>query len=146
MVYIASDHRGFDLKNRLKQLLEREGYEVVDLGADELVPGDDYPDYVAKLAPAVQKDLKKNKGILLCGSGVGVCVAANKYKGIRAALVWDEEIARQSRNDDDANVLCLHADSLPPEAAEKIAVTFLNTPFSGADRHIRRLKKISEIE
>jgi ribose 5-phosphate isomerase B len=145
MIYIASDHRGFELKNRLVELLSQAGYDISDAGPSEHNPSDDYPEYVAKAITGLAEDFKNNKAILLCGSGVGVCVAANKYRGVRAALAWQEEIARAARNDEDANVLCLPAEHLEENVAFAIAKMFLETSFSGAERHIRRLKEISEI-
>jgi ribose 5-phosphate isomerase B len=145
MIYIASDHRGYELKNKLAALLSQAGYKVSDAGPLQHNPSDDYPEYVAKAIAGLSEDLENNRAILLCGSGVGVCVAANKYKGVRAALAWQVEVARSSRNDEDANALCLPAEHLEAEEAFEITKQFLETPFSGAERHIRRLKEISEI-
>ena len=146
MVYIGADHRGFEIKEELKQFLESKSIDFTDLGGDSSEVEDDYSDVAKKVAQEVQKNLSDNKGILLCGSGQGVCIAANKYKGIRAALAWNISVAQQSRSDDDANVLCLPADHLSAEEACDITEAFLQTPFSDEERHARRVGKIAEIE
>lgn len=142
MIYIGADHGGFKLKEDLKKMLAKRKVSFVDVGAKKLVDGDDYPPYAKKVAQGVQKSLGKNKGVLICRSGQGVCIAANKFKGIRAALCWNEAIAKHSRNDDDANILCLAADYVSTEAAEDILLTWLNTPFSFEPRHTKRIKEI----
>lgn len=152
-VYLGADHAGFKLKEKLKQFLAGKGYRVVDVGAKKLVPTDDYPHYAYKVAKAVAKG--KGLGILACGSAEGICIAANKVKGIRAVPVWTVESARQSREHNDANILCLSGGGmvkqvknigLSPKKAEKIAITWLTTQFSGATRHKRRIKEIKGIE
>jgi ribose 5-phosphate isomerase B len=146
MVYIGSDHRGVEIKEELKKFLESRGIEFKDLGIDNADLEDDYPDIASSVAAEVQKDLVHNKGILLCGSGQGVCIVANKFKGIRAALAWNISVAQQSRVDDDVNVLCLSADHLSAEDVSDIVEAFLQTPFSGEERHLRRIDKIRSIE
>lgn len=145
MIYIGADHRGFDLKERVKRHLLDEGYDLVDLGNDHLDPSDDYVDFAHKVAEAVKND-PVNKGILLCGSGAGVDMVANKEHGIRSALVEDVARAKQAREHEDANVISLPADKLDEETSLEIVKAFLNTPFSGDERHIRRLEKMEEVE
>lgn len=145
MIYIGADHRGFELKTRLFKRLSDEGYEVTDLGDDHLDPADDYVDFAKKVADAVVNS-PENRGIILCGSGAGVDIAANKFDGIRSALAFDMARARQAREHEDANVLSLPADALDEETAWEIVKVFLKTLFSGEERHQRRLRKIEEIE
>lgn len=145
MIYLGADHRGFELKGRLYRRLLDEGYEVTDLGNDHFDPADDYVDFAQKVAEAVVND-PKNKGIILCGSGAGVDMTANKIDGVRSALVPDVQRAKQAREDEDANILSLSADTLDEENAWEIVRTFLETPFSGETRHLRRLQKLEEVE
>ncbi len=142
-VHIGADHAGFALKEHLKKFLRKKGYAVADKGAGVFVKTDDYPDYAAKVARAVQKN---GKGILICGSAEGVCIAANKFKNVRAVPVWTMQNAKLSREHNDANVLCLSGWQLPKKKAEQIALTWLKTPFSGEERHKRRIKKITQME
>ncbi len=143
IVHFGADHAGFALKEKLKTKLVTAGYKVKDWGARKLVKDDDYPDYAEKVAKAVQK---KGMGILVCGSAEGVCIAANKFKGIRATPVWTLENAKLSRNHNNANILCLSGWELSAEKAGKIAKKWLSTPFSNNERHIRRLEKIRKLE
>lgn len=144
-LYIGADHRGFELKQRLfKKLLDR-GYEMTDLGNDYFDPNDDYVDFAQKVAEAVLNN-PKSLGIILCGSGAGVDIAANKFDGIRSALVSTLSQAKQAREHEDANVLSLPADILNEEQALEIIEVFLQTPFSEEKRHRRRLKKLQKIE
>lgn len=145
MIYIGADHRGFELKQRLYQRLLDEGFEATDLGSNHLDPSDDYVDFAQKVGKAVVGD-EKNRGILLCGSGAGVDMVANKIDGVRSALVFDALRARQAREHEDANVIALPADVLDEETAWEIVKTFLETPFSGEARHLRRLEKMAEVE
>lgn len=146
MIYIGSDHRGYELKKELIGFLKANRVAVTDTGPKKKNPRDDFPVYVAKVAGVVSKKPKSNKGILICGSGQGVCIAANKFKNIRAALCWNEDVAKQSRNDDDTNILCIPSDFVSAETAEHILEIWLNTPFSKEKRFLRRLKEISEFE
>ena len=146
LIYIGADHRGFQLKETLKTYLKGSGYEVVDVGNDQYVAGDDYPDFAALAARKVSLDPENSRGVLICGSGVGVDVAANKFKNVRSALVMNSGQASASRNDDNTNVLSLAADYLNEEEAQKIISTWLKTSFSGEERHARRLKKIEDLE
>lgn len=145
MIYLGSDHRGYELKTRLFQWLKDEGYDVIDLGNDHLDPDDDYVDFAHKVAEATVS-LPENRGILLCGSGVGVDIVANKVEGVRSALVFDAVRAKQAREHEDANVIALPADVLDEEKVEEIIKIFIETPFSNDPRHLRRLEKIEKIE
>jgi len=143
MLFIASDHAGYVKKEHLKKYFEAHSISFQDLGALTFDKHDDYPDYAKKLSREVIKN-KKNKGILLCGSGQGVCITANKIRGIRAALAWNTQSAKISRTDDDANVLCLAARLLSQKQLERITQAWLTTPFSKKSRHKRRIQKIEK--
>ncbi len=145
-LYIASDHRGYQLKKRLVRYLENElKTPVTDMGPTEYVETDDYPDYAGPLCNTVAKHTGA-RGILICGSGNGVCISANKIKGIRAALGYNITAAEAARADLDSNVLCLSAKLSTDEHAMAIVKKWLQTSFSGEERHARRIKKISELE
>lgn len=142
---IACDHGGFDLKNILHDFLKEKGYEVKDFGAYELDNTDDFPDFVVPLARAVAaKELER--GIAVCGSGVGAAVAANKIAGVRAALINEHFSAHQGVEDDDMNLLCLGGRVTAFAAAEELVLAFLNAKYIGAERHERRLAKIALLE
>jgi ribose 5-phosphate isomerase B len=143
-VAIAADHGGFHLKKVLTKFLQEIGCKVMDLGTQSEAPVD-YPDYARAVAQEVLHD-KVERGIIICGSGVGACVAANKFPGIRAAICHDTFSARQGVEDDDTNVLCLGARVIGPELAKEIVKVWLSASFSGAKRHSRRPGKIDEIE
>lgn len=146
MLYIAADHAGHKLKKYLVAYLKKNlKQEADDLGAAAYVESDDFPDYALTLAKKVVNN-KKNLGILLCGSGQGMCIAANKIAGIRAALGYSIEAAERSRKEDDANVLCLASRVLSTEHAAAIVKAFLESTFDGLERRVRRLKKIAELE
>ena len=145
MIFLGADHRGFELKGRLLKRLQDEGFEATDLGNDHLDLYDDYIDFAHKVAQATISD-PKNRGLLICGSGIGMDIVANKISGIRSALVYDVVRAKQAREHNDANVLSLPADVLDEEKAWEIIKTFLETPFSGEERHVRRLKKLQAVE
>ena len=146
-IYVGADHNGFELKKRVIDYLQKSGYKVVDVGDKDFNPEDDFP----KFASQVVKELlsgadNKDKGILICGSGQGMCMAANRHKGIRASLVWDTEEAKLARNDNDSNILCLPARVLDDEKEiERIIQVWLDTPFANATRYIRRNKQLDEI-
>lgn len=142
-VAIASDHAGFTEKEKLKPLLEEMGLQVNDLGtvSDDSV---DYPDYAARVANEVASG-QADRGLLVCGSGTGMAIAANKVPGIRAAVAWTEEIARLARQHNDINVLAVGARTTPPELIPKIVRTFFTTPFDGG-RHAERVEKINELD
>ena len=146
MIYIGSDHRGYNLKEKLKIYLTELGFVFDDLGAKELIPDDDYPDYALAVAQKVAEDPENNRGILICGSGVGVDIVANKIKGIRSALCFDVKQAQASRNDDNANILSLSANFISESLAKEIVKIWLETPFSGEENHARRIDKIKKIE
>jgi ribose 5-phosphate isomerase B len=144
-VGIASDHGGFALKEQVTELLRGSGHEVVDFGAYELSPGDDYPDFVIPLARAVAAE-QVERGVALCGSGVGASVAANKVAGIRAGLIHDVFSAHQGVEDDDMNVFCLGGKVIGSALAWELIETFLKARFSGAERHQRRVDKVRALE
>ena len=146
LIYIGADHRGFNLKESLKQFLKDEGYEVIDVGNDHYDKDDDYPDFAALAAHAVSQDSINRRGVLICGSGAGMNIVANKFEGVRAVSINNSEQAKLSRNDGDSNIVSLSADFIDKEKAEDILRVWLKTPFSGDERHKRRLKKIMEIE
>jgi ribose 5-phosphate isomerase B len=144
VIAIAADHGGVHLKNAIGQYLSGRGHQVVDLGtqSEDAV---DYPDYARAVARAILSG-KAERAVLICGSGVGAAVAANKFPGIRAAVCHDTFSAHQGVEDDDMNVLCLGARVVGPELAKEIVERFLNAAFSGAERHVRRVGKVAEIE
>jgi ribose 5-phosphate isomerase B len=142
---VAADHGGFELKVKLTAALKTAGYKVLDFGADELVKEDDYPDFVVPLARAVMSG-KVSRGLAICGSGVGACVAANKIPGVRAALITDSFSAHQGVEDDDMNIMCLGGRVTGYALSWDLVQTFLNTRFLGEKRFIRRLAKISDLE
>lgn len=144
-VGIATDHGGFALKEELVAQLRKAGHEVVDFGADRLNSGDDYPDYVVPLAQAVAAG-KVERGVAICGSGVGASVCANKVMGIRAALIHDHFSARQGVEDDHMNILCMGGRTVGPAVAWDLVETFLAAEFSGAERHLRRLGKVAALD
>jgi len=142
---VAADHGGFELKKYLKKALTESGFEVVDFGAHALVPTDDYPDWVVPLARAVARG-DAERGIAVCGSGVGAGIAANKIRGVRAAMVGDVFSAHQGVEDDDMNLLCLGGRVIGQALAWDLVKTFLAARFSGEERHRRRLAKITFLE
>ncbi len=146
MIYIGADHRGFELKEELRQYLTKQGHGVEDVGAFELNEGDDYVDFAKGVAEKVSENPSENRGILLCGSGHGVDIVANKHKGIRAVLCWNKQVAKQSREHEDANVLVLPSDWISEHHAQEVIGAWLKTEFSGEERHVRRLEKIKELE
>ena len=146
MLYLAADHRGFNLKESITHFLRGQQVLFEDCGAFSYNKDDDYVDFARVAAEKISANPLENKGIFLCGSGHGVDMTANKFKGVHAALCWNSEVAKQSRAHDDANVLILPADWLDEHAAEEIVTTWLGTNFSNEERHVRRLEKIEEIE
>ena len=142
---IAADHGGFHLKEKLAEKLVGLGFEVKDFGAFELNETDDYPDFAVPLAVAVASG-ELDRGIAICGSGVGASIAANKVNGVRAALVHDTFSAHQGVEDDDMNLICLGARVVGENLAGEIVETFLKANFTQAERHLRRLKKVIELE
>jgi ribose 5-phosphate isomerase B len=144
-VGVGADHGGFEMKQQLAKLLITEGYEVVDFGNKVYDNNDDYPDFAIPLARAVANGAI-DRGILVCGSGVGASVAANKIVGVRAALCHDHFSARQGVEDDNLNVLCFGGRTTGIAIAWECTQNFLSAKFSGADRHRRRLAKVTQLE
>ena len=143
-IAMGADHGGFLLKELIRNFLEEQGHEVIDLGTQSPEPSD-YPDFARAVAEAVTSR-RTERGILICGGGVGASVAANKVPGIRAAVCHDTFSAHQGVEDDEMNVLCLGERIIGPELAKEIVLKFLSARFSGAERHIRRLNKVRGIE
>ncbi len=142
---ICADHGGFDLKEKIKSFLKENNFDVVDFGAETLDNADDFPDYVIPLAKAVASE-EVFRGIAICGSGVGACIAANKIAGVRAALITEHFSAHQGVEDDDMNLICLGGRITGFASAEELVLAFLNAEFTGAERHLRRLRKIQNLE
>ncbi len=143
-VAIGADHGGFILKGIIARYLSDRGLEVLDYGAQSAEPSD-YPDYARAVSDAVRSG-KADRGVIVCGSGVGASIAANKFPGIRAAVCHDCFSAHQGVEDDDMNVLCLGERIIGPELAKEVVESFLAAGFSGAERHVRRLGKVNKIE
>lgn len=146
MIYLGADHRGFALKEELKKHFLREGRKAEDAGAYTHELNDDYPDFAYAVAVKIAENPEKNRGILICGSGMGMDVVANKVRGVRATVGYSYGAAMHARTNDDVNVITLAADELNFNDAKEIIDAFLTTDFSGEERHVRRLKKIEEIE
>ncbi|HUI33297.1 MAG: RpiB/LacA/LacB family sugar-phosphate isomerase [Dysgonamonadaceae bacterium] len=142
---ICADHGGFELKEKMKSFLIENHFQPIDFGAEQLDKDDDYPDFVIPLAKAVAAD-EVFRGIAICGSGVGACIAANKVRGVRAALIHDFFSAHQGVEDDDMNLICLGGRVTGYASAEEFVLAFLNAEFIGAERHIRRLREIEKLE
>ena len=144
-IAIGGDHAGYDLKGLLLPWLRASGHEIIDLGAHELDPTDDYPDFAAAVAEAVRAQ-NAERGILVCGSGVGACITANKVPGIRASVCHDTFTSHQGVEHDDMNVICLGARVLGPELAKEVLRSFLSAKFSPEPRFKRRLEKVLRME
>jgi ribose 5-phosphate isomerase B len=144
-VALGTDHAGIPIRKTVIAIIEREGHELIDKGASHLDPDDDYPIYAAAVGRAVQAG-EADRGILICGSGVGAGIAANKLAGVRAALCHDTFSARQGVEDDDMNVLSLGARVIGPSLAEELVIAFLRARFSNAERHRRRLEMVRRLE
>lgn len=145
-IYISADHAGYELKNELREHLAHHKHDVEDLGPATLDPEDDYPQFAYRLTTKLLGSEDPDvRGILVCGSGQGMAIAANRVRGIRAAVVWDEESAKETRQDNDSNVISLPARYLNADTAKKIIDTWLKEPFSNAPRHRRRLEEIEDI-
>jgi len=153
-VFLGADHGGFDLKEKSKQWLEEWGYKIEDMGAFQLDPADDYPPFAIKVAMAVAEMNSQNQaavdrpavGVLFCRSGAGMSIAANKIDGIRAVNASAMHMIEHAREHDNVNVLCLQGDWLEPAQARHLLLAFLNTEFSGSERHSRRLAQITHFE
>jgi ribose 5-phosphate isomerase B len=146
LLYIGADHRGFELKNTLKDFFKQQGYEVFDVGNSVYDEGDDYPDFASAVAKEVAKDPDNIKGIVICGSGAGADIAANKFRGVRATLALSGDQVFDARHDDNINILALAADYLSADDAKNLARLFIETKFSPEDRFRRRIDKISKLE
>lgn len=145
-IYLGADHNGFELKAQLADYLRRGGHDVIDEGDKARQPEDDFPQFASKVCHAMLGDKDTDvRGILICGSGQGMAMTANRFKGVRAVLAYDQESARSSRNDDDSNVLCLPSRTLSYDQVISILHTWLMTPFAGAPRFIRRIKEMDEL-
>lgn len=144
-VGIGADHGGFELKEMLRDYLKNLGHEVVDFGATSLEQGDDFPDYIIPLAKAVANN-EVERGVAVCGSGVGACIAANKVSGVRAALITDHFSAHQGVEDDNMNVMTIGGRVVGFNVAQELVGSFLGAKFIGAERHLRRLEKVHQIE
>ncbi len=146
LIYIAADHRGFKLKEVIKNLVKDSGYQIVDLGAEIYDPTDDYPVYAAAVAQKISLEYESARGILICGSGAGVDIVANKFKNVRSVLAISPDHAVASKNDDDTNVLAIAADYMDERTAKQTVSAWLQTSFSKESRHKRRIAEITEIE
>lgn len=146
IIYLGADHRGFALKEQLKEVLKNEGYELMDVGAVALTPDDDYADYAQLAAAKVSEAPSSVRAILLCSSGVGMDIVANKFTGVRSVLAISPDHAYAARHDDDVSVLSIAVDFVPADTVMKIVTVFLTTPFGGDERYERRLEKIAVIE
>ena len=142
MIYLGADHRGFQLKEEIKKFLGGKKYEFLDMGNFSYDPNDDYTDFAKLVAQKVSEKPEERKGVLICGSGVGVDITANKFRGVRSALADDVATAKQPREHDDTNVLSLPADEINFELAKQILETWLTTPFSNGEKYKRRIDKI----
>lgn len=146
IIYIGSDHNGFHLKKSVKDYLITNHFNVVDDGDVKLDPLDDFPVFASKVVNSIlSSDEKEPMGILICGSGQGMSMAANRYKGIRACIAWDVESARASRNDDNSNIICIPARVLKDDLTLTIITTWLTTPFADSPRFNRRIKELDEL-
>lgn len=145
-IFLGSDHAGFHLKEKVFAYLSKREYDVEDEGDKELNPEDDFPEFAQRVVIKILGE-DDARGILICGSGQGMCMAANRFHGIRASLVWDESEAKLTRNDNDSNILCLPARVIEAEDIEwqKIIDAWLDTPFAAAPRYIRRNRQLDEL-
>ncbi|MFL2756551.1 MAG: ribose 5-phosphate isomerase B [Dehalococcoidia bacterium] len=144
-IILAADHNGFELKQIISEILKNEGHTVIDAGPHSFDPLDDYPDYAKIMAESVSLG-KSDRGIMICGSGVGASVAANKVKGVRAAMCHDLYSAHQGVEHDDLNVLCLGSRIIGSEVARELVMTFVNAKYTHEERHQRRLEKVLDME
>ncbi len=144
-VYLGADHGGFKLKEEIKKWLKEWHFAFEDMGAFRFQDGDDYPDYAWPVAMKVGHEAKAF-GILICRSGQGVCIVANKARGARAVIGWNEQSAHAARNDDDANILCLPSDYLTHDNARKVVHSFLTTKFDNDEKYKRRVDKVKKID
>lgn len=145
-LFVSADHNGFDLKQTLVDYLRRGGYEVVDLGDSQKHPDDDFPQFAARVVNAMAEDPSTDvRGVLVGGDGQGMCIAANRFKGVRACLGWNQNDVRTSRNDNDTNVLCIQAEAMGFEETVGVIHTWLMTPFAAAPRFKRCVEELDEL-
>ena len=144
-ISVAADHNGYELKNEISEILKRYGHDVIDIGPHSLDPLDDYPDFAKPLAKSVSSG-ETDRGIMVCGSGVGASVAANKVKGVRAAVCHDIYSAHQGVEHDDMNVLCLGSRIVGAEVVQELVSAFISAEYTNEERHARRLNKVIEME
>ena len=146
VIYVGADHKGFALKEKIKDFLKMRGYSAVDMGDEKYNENNDYPLFAIKVAKQVSQEFETARGILICGSGAGMSVVANKFLHIRAAFASSPDQAFDGRKEDDTNILSLGANYIDEEMAKKIVLTWLETPYAGEDRFQRRLEEISRLE
>lgn len=144
-IFVGADHRGFELKNKLVEYLHEQNMRVEDMGAYEQDSEDDYIDFARKVAEGILMKPQESMGLLVCGSGVGVCIGANRYKGIRAALAFDDKQVAHARTNDHVNVLCLPSEWVDFEKAKTFVDTFLSTSQNNAEKYNRRTKKLDQL-
>ncbi len=144
-IYIGADHRGFELKNQIIEWMQSGGYQIEDVGQNEIQQRDDYVDYAEKVGKKVAED-SGNRGIVICGSGAGVDISSNKIKGVRCTIGFNVEQVKAARNDDNLNVLALASNFTFFEDTKALIETFLQTPYEPTDNHARRLEKIKSLE
>ena len=146
IIYLGADHRGFQLKESLKAFLKDRGYETVDMGNTSYDKSDDYPDFASAVARKISAAPRESRGILACGSGAGADIVANKFPNVRSVLAISSDQVYDARHDDDVNIVSFSADFTDAPSAEKILLTFLETPWSGEEKNRRRLQKLTGIE
>ncbi len=146
MIYLGADHRGFELKEKLKKFLEELGHDYEDMGAFEHNKDDDYVDYASKVAEKIVQNPDTNRGILICRNGAGMDIVANKFKGTRSVLGFNAEQVRLARNDDNINILTLPSDFVSEKEAKDTVEMFLETQFANAGKYLRRLRKVEKIK
>ena len=144
-ISVAADHNGYELKNEISEILKRDGHDVIDIGPHSLDPLDDYPDFAKPLAKSVSSG-ETDRGIMVCGSGVGASVAANKVKGVRAAVCHDIYSAHQGVEHDNMNILCLGSRIVGTEVVRELVSAFITAEYTNEERHARRLNKVIEME
>ena len=145
-IFLGADHNGYEFKRQLQQFLQNAGYDTVDVSGPAHNPEDDFPQFAGKVVADLLADGNSDsRGILICGSGQGMCMAANRFNGIRASLCWNVEEARAARNDDDSNVLCLSSKYSTLEELKPIVMAWLNTPFAAAPRFVRRIQQLDNL-
>jgi len=145
MIYLGADHRGYNLKEELKKFLEQKKVKFQDLGNLEYDEEDDYPDFAKKVAEKISSNSKKDKGILICGTGIGMSIVANKFKEVRAGICLSGYMAKRAVEEDNINILCLAADITDTGTSEKIIKEWLKAKFKNEERHKRRLEKIAKL-